>query len=267
MNISYEYIMHSSLRVVAVEQTEKANDNVSLKPPSRTQRRQETRARLEREWLLDPKQGDVERSVIDRHRISRVLEEVQACADSSLSDKLIVDLGCGSGELSRKLREVGANVHAIDGSENALKEFRKRGSDGIEMAVDVLPETSLPDRTYDIVICADVVAELDVRDHRLLMSELARIVKTEGWVICGTPVDIHSVDAVARFQSLFTTEFELVRMRCSYHRLALKWGGWAPIINRSSTCIRWLEAISRSLWQYEAVSDLIVVGKRRKLGE
>jgi 2-polyprenyl-3-methyl-5-hydroxy-6-metoxy-1,4-benzoquinol methylase len=259
--------MSSSLRVVAVSQKEKGGAAIAGTVPSRTLRQQETRARLEREWLIDPKQGDLDRSVTDQQRIDRILEMVNHCSGNELSNKLIIDLGCGSGALARRLRQAGANVHAVDGSENALKEFRKRGCDGIDIRVEVLPETSLPDKTYDIVVCADVVAELDVRDHRLLMSELARIVKPDGWVVCATPVDVHSEDAVQRFKSLFATEFDLLGGSYSYHRLALRWGEWIPLIKRSGWCVRQLERLSQSLWQQEAISDLILVGQRRKFGK
>jgi 2-polyprenyl-3-methyl-5-hydroxy-6-metoxy-1,4-benzoquinol methylase len=192
---------------------------------TRSFRTKEMQAKFERLWLLHPEQFDP----LERERLERTW---QLLTDhTSLKDKQIVDLGCGRGIFSRRMRDAGAKVKAVDIAENALKAFQKEDKEYIiYLQQDAMPNTSLPDQSYDVVICTELIAHLYPDDYRLFFAELARIVRTDGYLVCSSAIDIHSDGGRERLAALTQTEFDLVGEVVSYHALYLhlKWFFQAP---------------------------------------
>ena len=56
----------------------------------------------------------------------------------------------------------------------------------------------------------------------MAFSELARIIKTEGVVVCSTPIDIDSENALERFSGLAETEFEIDKWLLNYDVLWIR---------------------------------------------
>lgn len=188
--------------------------------PSRRVRKQEMQAKYERIWLLKPEQCDSTRNCMERERLERTYHLIQDYFH--IAGKRIVDLGCGDGKLAKRLRNEDGIVQAVDIASNALKCLQQDHAEGIEVIQAALPETSLPDNGYDLVISTDVIAELNVSDHRLFFAELARLVKSTGYVVCSTPLDIHSEGALQRLAELAHTEFNIIQWVYSYHALYLR---------------------------------------------
>ncbi len=180
----------------------------------------EAKASFERQWLQDPEQFDPMRDSVGRQRVERGLSLIQSHVD--LSGKRVLDIGCGCGVFSRLLRDAGADVVAIDIASNALKVFEQKGSHNIELRCDNLPETTLEDDRFDVIFCSDVLAELHHNHYRLAVAEFARLLKSDGLVICATPIDIDSIDALDRFLGLMSTEFKGSQLAVSHHYLYLK---------------------------------------------
>ena len=201
---------------------EKEEEHFISRGNSPSARRNALKAKFERLWLIDPEQFNPSRNAMERERIKRTLNFLLTY-DPLFSKKTIIDTGCGSGEFSRKLKEAGAsNLEAIDIAENALKEFRKQGSDGIQLKQEALPHTSLPDNHYAIIICTEVIAELPKEDYRLFFAELARLVNANGILLCSTGIDIDSEGGIEKLCELAQTEFDIVEDLSSYHSLYLK---------------------------------------------
>ena len=140
-----------------------------------------------------------------------------------LKGKRAVDLGCGYGLLTLKMRDAGAQVDAVDVASNAFKPLLSKSDlTNINILQDWVPRTRLADGTYDLVLSTDLIAELSPNQFRLYFSELARLTKTEGVAICSTPVDINAEDALERFQALAETEFLIKGWIFSYHRLYIR---------------------------------------------
>ncbi len=157
---------------------------------------------------------------MERERLNRsfaLLEE-----HLSLQGKHVVDLGCGGGIFSRRLRDVEAKVDAVDIAKNALITLESEDTTDIKAIHDYVPRTRLEDSAYDLVVCTDLIAHLPNKEHRLFISELARLVKGNGYILCSTPIDIHSEDALKRFSSLAETELQIIRWKLSYHRLFIR---------------------------------------------
>ena len=201
---------NNPLKIIKTDQS----SSEGLKHSSRSDRKQEQEARLERRWLLKGNKC-TRHEALEKQRIRRTLLLINDC--TTLKDKKVVDVGAGVGAISRLMRDAGAHVTAIDLSSNALKIFEKHGSDNIQLVKDGLPTTKFEDDSFDVVVCADVIADVHPEDRRLAMAELSRIVKKDGWVICSTGIDIHSEDALERFEGLFQTEFMIKKSFESYN--------------------------------------------------
>lgn len=190
-------------------------------PSNRNSHRQEIQARMERLWLQDPEQFNPQRNNIGRKRLQLTIELLQK--DAPLKGKRVADLGCGSGVLTRMMRDNGAVVHAVDVAGNALSRLKEHDMHDITAIQDCLPTTSLKDDYYDIVVCTEVIGYLNPDQYRLFFAELSRIVKADGHVLCSSDLDLDSEDSLERFGGLAETEFTIEHWEFSYHRLLIKW--------------------------------------------
>ncbi len=205
------------LNIVAVDPNGKRRP---IPQSTRHARRLETQAKFDRMWLVDPEQFNPLRNAMERERLDRTFAAIKEHFDPVY--KLVADLGCGSGVMSRRIRDAGASIHAVDISNNALKILAQSDMTSIQATQDYVPRTTLTDESYDLVISTELIAWLPSDDYRLYMAELARLVKGEGWVVCSTAVDIDSEDALQRFAALAETEFTVKKWILSYHRLSLR---------------------------------------------
>lgn len=202
--------MTNPLKVIAVDKQSSQSTALS--------RRQEAQAKFERLWLLNPQKFNPLRNCLERERIDRTWRLIRQSGE--LHQKLTTDLGCGFGVIAQKLSEKGARVDAIDVASNALKHVPV--SSNINPLQDYVPKTKLVDSAYDWVISTDLIALLPIQEHRLYFSELARLVKSDGWVVCSTAVDFNSEDSLQQFATLAETEFNIENWILSYHRLYIQ---------------------------------------------
>lgn len=212
------------LNIVSIANSAETEPNKRQKTSDiRNNRKEEVKAKFERLWLLDPKQFDPMRNCMQRERIDRTLNLFKEFIKPN--GKLIADLGCGSGILSKKISEVSelnTQIHAADIASNALKLVNENNHPNIKTFQEYLPRTLLTDDAYDVVISTDVIAYLNPDEYRLYFSELSRLMNSQGYVICSTPIDIKSEDSLQRFAALAETEFSIEKWILSYHSLHIK---------------------------------------------
>lgn len=177
-------------------------------------------ARFERLWLIDPERFNPLRNSIERERLERTWELINK--HIVLIDQSTLDIGCAAGVFSRRLRDAGAKVEAIDIAENALKKFKEIDAEKIQLKTDAMPATHLSDHSYQLVICTELIAEIPKDDYRLFFAELARLIHPNGRLVCSTPIDIDSVGGLERFIELAQTEFDIIEDVASYHTLYLR---------------------------------------------
>ncbi len=189
---------------------------LKMLPPKKSSR-QLTEERLENLWSTAPEEFDSRRNCREKDRLERTWEIIQKIPQ--LQTKIVIDAGCGNGEIARRLKNLGATVHALDCSAIPLKNLQ---NDDIKCIHDCLPRTRLEDSFYDLVICTDVIAYLPPQEHRLMMLELSRVVKKAGYIVCSSPLDIYSEDTLTIFDSLFKTEFVIHERILSYHSLHIR---------------------------------------------
>lgn len=200
------------LNVVQIENID--SNNTKKRWGQNPSKREETQARFERQWLIDPHQFDPARNCLEIERIQRSLDLLTA--SGSVRDSDIVDLGAGWGDFSAQLQALGAKVLAVDIASNALKNLKSRHPE-VVVKQDFVPKTTLDDEKYDYVAALDLIAYLPKDDHRLFFAEVSRLVKANGKVLCSTPLDLRTEDAVQAFADLAETEFQIEHWALSYH--------------------------------------------------
>jgi len=233
-------------------------------PSNRPSKRLAAENHFEKLWLADPEQFNPERTALSRD----YFHKVKGCFDSKISGKKCVDLGSGYGALSKALAALGADVTAVDIAPSALKKL-----EGLKTEQHFFPYSSLPDEAYDYVIAENLIAEVPEAEYRLFFSELARIVKPDGYILLSTPLDINSEDALHRLIYLAETEIALDSLTLSYHRIFL---GTLNLFKKTPL-IGWLEnqdwllhaaeKLTKFFYDQEGVSYAILIGKRRPLFE
>ncbi len=196
-----------------------------------------------------------------RARIQRSLKLLEGL---NLSDKYLADLGCGRGVLAAALANQGARVFAVDGSSTSLA---KVSHPSITPQIAFLPYLTVADATFDGIVFTDVLAELEPHLYRLMISELSRLLKAEGWLLISTALDLHTLDADLIFLDLLETEFEPVALCPSYFRL---WGCVKKLlpsfIQQQDRLALALESFSEKGFGPSHKSHLIVLARKRKMG-
>lgn len=240
-------------------------ENSSLKPPNW---RNALRAKFERLWLLDPEQFNPKKNVKEEERIHRTFHLIKKHF-KDLKDKKIADIGCGYGVLTNKCLQEGGLLTAVDLSQNALNRL-KSSSSRLKLTQSCLPSSLLLDAEFDLVICTDVIAYLPQKEFRIFFSELARIIKPDGILICSTPIDIQTDHALERFAALAETEFNLIEWKISFHAFWIRLERILPEIlkkpfHKSTRFLYFLESLCRFVSNEKGISHAIFAAKLKPL--
>ncbi|MEC0329491.1 methyltransferase domain-containing protein [Paenibacillus macerans] len=109
----------------------------------------------------------------------------------TLNDRVqIAEAGSGTGKVSLKLAEEGANVTLIDLSEQALRNSRQaffeRHVPATFLQADIR-NTGLPDVRFDLTWNAGVLEHFEEDEQVAMLREMARITKPGGTILVMTP--------------------------------------------------------------------------------
>jgi 2-polyprenyl-3-methyl-5-hydroxy-6-metoxy-1,4-benzoquinol methylase len=100
------------------------------------------------------------------------------------SPKQVLDVGCSSGYLARRLAERGATVVGIDNDEQAAEEARAVCEQVLVGDVESM-ELPFPQHSFDVVLCGDVVEHL--RDPEAFLVRVRPLLRTGGKLVLTTP--------------------------------------------------------------------------------
>lgn len=95
----------------------------------------------------------------------------------------ILDAGCGTGLLAKKLEKIGSVV-AVDYQSEAYKFAKKRKVNVIQASIINLP---FKNNTFDLITCIDVIYHQSIKDDNLAFNELYRVLKKNGLLIIRVP--------------------------------------------------------------------------------
>jgi malonyl-CoA O-methyltransferase len=121
----------------------------------------------------------------------------------SLSGKVVLDLGCGTGRYSRLATEQGAGrILAMDNSLAMLVEGRRVGAMNapIQAALNSIP---LAQKSVDVVLCGLAIGH--VKDIERPVSEIGRVLRVGGTALIS---DFHPFLFLTGKQRTFTTNGE-----------------------------------------------------------
>lgn len=120
---------------------------------------------------------------IEQARLRQMLQQSLNILSNPLSDSKALDYGCGSGNLTRHLVEMGVNVVAADVSPAFLKDVqRKYGKTGKvdTLQINGYDLADIPDNSFDLVATYSVLHH--VPDYLHIVREMCRVCK-EGGVV------------------------------------------------------------------------------------
>jgi ubiquinone/menaquinone biosynthesis C-methylase UbiE len=145
----------------------------------------------------------------------------------NVNEKVILDLGCGNGSVSFLLWHLGAKVHSMDISKQALESTRNlrrlsEHSAQFEPNLCQGDATKLPlrEETFDIVFCIETLEHL--RDDRSAIKEIERVTKSGGTVVLAVPYDSKVTRDEKSRGAYRRYSFETLKERLLSGRLCLK---------------------------------------------
>ena len=106
------------------------------------------------------------------------VEQILPLAEAELEGStMLLDVGCGDGQISRALSARGANVVGIDPTRNQIRVAAMRGG-GARYARAEAARLPFPDGTFDGVIACLVFEHIDDLDGAI--AEVARVLRPDG---------------------------------------------------------------------------------------
>ena len=107
---------------------------------------------------------------------------------TEISDKEVLDVGCGDGGISVAFAKKGGNVVGLDLEEDRIELARLRALEHnvkVELIVGNAENTQFKDNSFDIIVCNAVIEH--VFNPEKLASEISRVLKPGGILFIDTP--------------------------------------------------------------------------------
>jgi 2-polyprenyl-3-methyl-5-hydroxy-6-metoxy-1,4-benzoquinol methylase len=94
-----------------------------------------------------------------------------------------LELGCGLGEFSIKLKKLGFNVFCTDGSAEYVKKVQKLGFKAKK--ADFNSKLPVKSSSFGLVSCLEVIEHLENAEQ--FVKEIKRVLKNKGYLLISTP--------------------------------------------------------------------------------
>lgn len=160
----------------------------------------------------------------------------------------ILDIGCGSGMITKKIKDLGYEVEGLDFSEEAIN---RAVANGINASVCNLDEgIKRPDSSYDVIWAGDIIEH--VFDPIGLIKELHRILKKDGVLILCIPSD---VGLVSRIKMLFGHSYQEITYKkygCHKHHTFFNLGLISFMLKKSG-------------FKIQEINKILILNKKRYL--
>jgi ubiquinone/menaquinone biosynthesis C-methylase UbiE len=119
--------------------------------------------------------------------------------------KTILDVGAGTGRAAAPLAKMGAEVTALDVSEQMLKELKKKNSK-IKTVVGDAESLPFPDKSFDAVVAVFLIVHL--KDPARFFDEAYRVLKDGGMLVVSNinqkePPEVKTSVGVIKIESYY----------------------------------------------------------------
>jgi SAM-dependent methyltransferase len=96
----------------------------------------------------------------------------------------VLDLGGFDGSVTEHLVARDARVTLVDLDADGVTQARARGLEGVVGSATEIP---FPDRSFDVVVCCDLLPCIPAELHEAVFREIARVLAPDGRLIMTTP--------------------------------------------------------------------------------
>ena len=94
----------------------------------------------------------------------------------------VLDIGCGSGVMAEKIRDLGHDVQGVDISKEGIERLKSRGIEGRVVNVD--EELPFEDGTFDAIWCGELIEH--IQSPEFILDEAHRVLKDDGVFLLST---------------------------------------------------------------------------------
>lgn len=118
-----------------------------------------------------------------RKRIAWIIEN--ALEIENKKSKTGLDIGCGSGVITRFISRYFKNFIGVDISRNAIDHCNKMKGENEEYICSNAERIPIEDESIDLVICSELIEH--IKEYDRMLDEIYRVLKKEGVLLLTTP--------------------------------------------------------------------------------
>ncbi len=147
-------------------------------------------------WLESaPERYDSGMRLLTLGRVS-ALHDTLARTAVSAEGSHVLEIGCGTGSVTRLLVQRGARVTALDQNPEMLEQARRRLADASPGRAELIEQTAceidtLPDSHYDAVVASLSLSEMSRSERAFVLREARRRLRPGGLLVVGDEVVPH----------------------------------------------------------------------------
>lgn len=132
-------------------------------------------------------------NIYHRHRFNSSFEFL-----NPKKDEIILDAGCGTGELTKRIAKKCFKIIGIDISRSAIAIAKKKASKNCKFKYGNIEKLEFPDNYFDKVICVETLEHL--LKPKIVLREFKRVLKSEGQlVLCVPTIDTTTRAKIEKF--------------------------------------------------------------------
>ncbi len=139
---------------------------------------------MDQKFIWDYYQGDGEDRFQDSAPRLEYLVKIAHKLKTGKENRAILNIGVGNGCLERFALLRGFTTFSLDPSEVAIQKVQKYGGQGKVGSIESIPYEN---GAFDFIFCSEVLEHLTETSMKSAMSEMKRILKTDGYLIGTVP--------------------------------------------------------------------------------
>jgi len=135
-----------------------------------------------------------------RYGRNLILEDLKKVLDQLPPGARVLDIGSGTGHLTKWISSMGFNIEGIEPSSEMIG-FAKKNFPEIKFTTAISSSLPFADETFDLVVAFEVFRYLDKKENIDTYNEVKRVLKKEGKFFY-TQVNLYSTDLYYFFYHL-----------------------------------------------------------------